>query len=121
MYDFLRKYWKGEEKLWKVFWIWTLIPHVIFHFLQESIGETSGGVNLILLMWIPFGIYAVWILISLWRCSPNVGWSGFKVLARIFVILEGFIFGIVLLFTTYMWLIFKVVPTLDIQSGAQLQ
>lgn len=83
-----KRSWRGDERLWKVFWGWFLGGHgvilgcsvgfmVFAMVLGFAIAPTSldagivglaTGAALLVLITIPF---SVWISISLWRCSTN--------------------------------------------------
>ena len=76
--------WKGDEKLWKVFWVFFL-PVAI----PLGIARGFAGWFLIQYESLVFAvlIWAVWVYVSLWRCAFNARWPGWGYIIRAFVIL----------------------------------
>jgi len=81
----IRRTWRGEEKLWKVFWVYGVAISFIGFFtaLCVEIGTamSSGLVGTPsestwyfgYYMWLAVSIcYFVWITVSLWRCAFNL-------------------------------------------------
>ena len=70
---FFGKSWQGEEKLWKIFWI----PSVVYYTAIKTIFylETMGSIQLANIWYFTFFIIAVpfqvWWSVSCWRCSKN--------------------------------------------------
>ena len=102
MKDLILKHWNGEERLWKVYWIYGILLGVILF----------GVIGNALVVWLSFSIdhyfplsfsidrvlplviynawtiaYMVWNNVSIWRCSDNVNWKGWVTIARILVVL----------------------------------
>ncbi len=85
--------WKGKRPLYKVFWIYyvqSVVPIVVLlllllqfgTLLPAPLGLVVGlGAVLFLLVW------KIWALVAIWRCAPNSSASGYKFLARGYVIL----------------------------------
>ena len=76
--------WKGEEKLWKVFWLYNVLLGICFSKAFDFVPEESVSLTLILLALAL--IWTVWVMVSLWRCSFNTRWKGWGYLARALVI-----------------------------------
>ena len=84
MLSFLVASWRGQERLYKVFWVYGFAIHLVFF----AVGVAAGylGAPAILLPLVPLYLaYSVWLLVSMWRCAGNVDWSGWTYLARIWV------------------------------------
>ena len=84
MLSFLVTSWRGQERLYKVFWVYGFAIHLVFF----AVGVAAGylGAPAILLPLVPLYLaYSVWLLVSMWRCAGNVDWSGWTYLARIWV------------------------------------
>ena len=76
--------WKGDEKLWKVFWVFFLpvaIPLGIARFFAGWYVIQYESLVFAVLIW------AVWVYVSLWRCAFNARWPGWGYIIRAFVIL----------------------------------
>ena len=87
--------WKGEERLWRVFWIYVVLGSVVINLGQtivasiETAGVLTGVWGIIFeVVWalIPL-TYFIWAMTSLWKCAFNTGWKGLGNLIRAFVIL----------------------------------
>ncbi len=91
--DFIRRYWRAEARLWKVFWLYGVLG-------ATAVGYVVGlvkGVVPSFPMWIGAGLifwglavvgsvaYQVWAYVSIWRCAFNAGWKGWGVIARVLV------------------------------------
>jgi hypothetical protein len=91
-----KKSWKGEEKLWKVFWIWgvpiylSAIPIGSITMGIEMTNSNIFAIHLALLVGI-LGIifafiYPIIFCVSLWRCAKNSDKKIYLISARIFII-----------------------------------
>lgn len=93
----LMKAWHGEERLWKVFWLYTVLGSFLILFLLQflqAVGlsaeknghSTTWILVLIGLLTIFLLAYSVWTITSLWKCAFNVSWKGWGYLGRAYVI-----------------------------------
>ena len=106
--NFIIRGWKGEEKLWKVFWLYgfllcpllSLIGILLFsvclalkhngdiqffyHYLsnESCLSYMSDIASLILLP-----VTILWTTVATWRCAPNCTYAFFKYIARLITIL----------------------------------
>lgn len=90
MINAIKRALKGEEKLWKVFWLWGVLLYVssivvgfltVFSPLNHTpIGFFVGLLGLALIF-----IYPFLFCISIWKCSKNTKQQFFKYFARIFI------------------------------------
>jgi len=87
---FIKRSWRGEEKLWRVFWLYYMLGELIFFMFLYlimfliSIVVTSEPPFLIILVYvIPVFGYFIWIIVSLWKCAFNTNWKGWGYLIRI--------------------------------------
>jgi hypothetical protein len=87
--------WRGEERLWKVFWIYGVLLSIILTVIQ-FVALKFGAVANITLLVIRI-IYSIWLLVAQWRCAFNAKWTVWSYVIRIFIILGilGFVLGFV--------------------------
>lgn len=93
--DSSKKALRGEEKLWKVFWLWGVLFYVFAistgivafvlkgetrHHLIDTIAIFIGILGLIFTF-----IYPIVFSVSLWKCSPNTTKQVFNHTAKIFI------------------------------------
>lgn len=77
---FIKRAWKGEEKLWKVFWLYGVVGGFLLNFVVGlAIGKGMVG----FLVQLP---YAIWIMVSEWRCAWNASAKFWGVIVRILVV-----------------------------------
>jgi hypothetical protein len=103
---FIKRAWRGEEKLWKVFWIWWLLTVVVlivilvllipvaavafFPMLPPFVGLLGlflmipTFVSVLFIIILP---YIVWVCVSVWRCAWNAKLRIWGYLSRVIVIL----------------------------------
>lgn len=77
---------RGETALWKVFWIYGVIPSNAL--LAAILGMVRANVSVIAInmLLIVLLVYTAWIVISVWRCSDNVEKAPYGILARWLVV-----------------------------------
>jgi len=62
--------WRGEQPLWKVFWIYgvgtsgALIAFYVIAFYVDRVALRQA-------LLLCFALYTAWILVSVWRCANN--------------------------------------------------
>ena len=110
---FLKKYWNGEEKLWKVFWIWNFFVQIVISTVTEIIfiitvfpvviiiavnkDFSNISFNKFLLAAIGFLAvlfslaYCIWAIVSLWRSAFNSSRKIYGYLARLWVVVAIFL------------------------------
>lgn len=74
--------WRGDLRLWQVFWIGKiLIPGLFFLILQLIANgfDTNWPSMIYGLLW-PF--YLIFIFVAVWRCAPNTNHKIWMYLAR---------------------------------------
>lgn len=90
----VKRAWKGEERLWKVFWIFNVLGFYVIGFMQQVVIsiESAGALNhgygrlLTILFGLLTIIYFIWAITSLWRCAFNTGSRVWGYLGRVFVV-----------------------------------
>ena len=84
----IKRAWRGEERLWRVFWIGGVILDIGFTAIKKILGhtETTDFVYAIVAL-----IYLVWLFVSEWRCAFNVKWKGWGYIVRGLIILSPII------------------------------
>ncbi len=72
IHNFVASCWRGEGRLWLVFWIYGVLLSTIVSgvFLAQLTGEDPipGLKQFLIVAFIP---YTVWLLVSIWRCAFN--------------------------------------------------
>ncbi len=86
---FIKRSWRGEEKLSRVFWLYYVLGEfILFLFLFLIVFLISKVVTsvppfLIFLIYVIPGLgYFIWIFVSLWRCAFNSNWKGWGYFIR---------------------------------------
>ncbi len=89
--ELIKRAWKGEEKLWKVFWLYGVLAGIVLNLLLTVLIGNPLLAKLILLP------YSVWVLVSLWRCAWNAGAKFWGVIARILVVINiiSYVFALI--------------------------
>jgi len=95
MVNFFRKAWRGEERLWKVWWFvgapLGILNAAVSIWLNEA-SETNSGMSSLfpLIAWlILVAAYFAWCHMALW-CAKNVEIKAWEYLAK-FLIIMGLI------------------------------
>jgi hypothetical protein len=79
--------WRGEERLWKVFWIYGFLLAGGISTVAEIIKITLG-VKAYLFFWIPRVFYFIWLAVAEWRCAFNASTQFWGYLIRIGVVMS---------------------------------
>jgi hypothetical protein len=84
--------WKGDERLWKVFWIYQWLFGIALTsawVLSENFGLLVEGV-----VFAVVAVWFVWVVVSQWRCSFNARWRGWGYIVRalLFITVGGVVF-----------------------------
>jgi hypothetical protein len=78
--------WNGQERLWKVFWIYNWLFGIAIGLASEA--AESALPRPVSLAVSVFGLaWAVWVTVSLWRCAFNADWRGWGYVVRAIVVL----------------------------------
>ena len=77
--------WQGQERLWKVFWIYGVILGIILQVIG-SVVAALYGVALQIPALIFYIIYTIWLLVAEWRCAFNAEWKIWGYVVRILII-----------------------------------
>ena len=102
--NIIRRQWKGEEPLWKAFWVYgmmagTLLESVLALSLAQAfrdMDENFEGTDLFfhlgdayaVFLSLAFSVtYGVWNFVSVWRCARNTGKALWRWSARAFYVL----------------------------------
>jgi len=73
--------WRGEEPLWKIFWIYGVAASGVLIVLYV-LGFCLDRVALRQMLVPCFAAYTAWILVSVWRCANNTQEKFWGMLAR---------------------------------------
>jgi hypothetical protein len=77
---------RGEARLWKVFWFGLFLPSCLLFFIAQITKELGSGRP----WWLGWPLqtlvllYSLWIAVGLWACAPNVKTRFFFWVARTF-------------------------------------
>ena len=94
---FMGRYWRGEERLWKAFWLFGMGGGMAAGYLVGLVREVVLDSQ----MWIGVGLifwglatagavgYLVWAYVAIWRSAFNVGWKGWGYVCRAVVVLQA--------------------------------
>ena len=72
--------WKGEVKLWKVFWLYNFILGSALIYAMDYAGNFGLVVEIVVYLIVL--IWVVWIVVALWRCAFNASWKGWGYITR---------------------------------------
>jgi type VI protein secretion system component VasK len=86
--NWLKRAWRGEERLWKVFWLYSLFAPLLAYLLLIVFPLQVYGTLLITYSYFFVGwtLFNCWVVVPLWRCADNTGWWLWTRLARINVL-----------------------------------
>jgi hypothetical protein len=87
--EFLARAWRGEERLWKVWWLLGLPLGVLAAMLGVAITEeyVAGDSAFVLASTVVlFLAYIAWCGMA-WRCAPNVDKKTWTPIARVIIVL----------------------------------
>lgn len=96
--NLIRAAWKGDEQLWKVFWIYQFLFGIAF-----SLGlDFSANFGLLaeIVVRVVEVVWLVWVVVAQWRCSFNARWRGWGYVVRALL----FITAGVWVFDTYLFI-----------------
>lgn len=96
---FMKRAWRGEERLWRVFWLgaalfnlcWAILTLLLctalFFGFKKALGlpvaiNAAGIVYLLMTL-----SFQIWSWVAQWRCAWNVDWRAWGVIVRILVVL----------------------------------
>jgi hypothetical protein len=85
--NFYAESYSGKEKAWRVFFFGYLIllfPYAIFF------GVFKNSPDVLYFMSVVRLIYNLWLIIALWKCSPNVSYRFFNILTKVFAVFVVF-------------------------------
>tara|TARA_B100001964_G_C13824703_1_gene418867 strand:+ start:135 stop:479 length:345 start_codon:yes stop_codon:yes gene_type:complete len=89
---FFRKSWDGEERLWKVWWLWGLplgIVSAVVSVLIEDYADSSNNVTtsiISLLIYIFVIVLYLWWVGAAWRCVKNTNNKAWTLIAQFLII-----------------------------------
>jgi hypothetical protein len=92
--ELIKKAWRGEEKLWKVFWLLGLVVPFIFGILIRMLAFVSPLIGLLELLIIP---YTIWWMIACWKCAWNSTSKTWGILARVYIVLSILVIPLLIL------------------------
>lgn len=77
--------WKGDEKLWKVFWIYNWLFGTAFGIGMDY--SENFGLLIQLVVLVVVTAWLVWVVVALWRCSFNARWRGWGYVVRTLMVI----------------------------------
>jgi hypothetical protein len=92
----IQRAWAGNERLAIVFWYYAFLGGIALSLVSGwafKVADTADikavGVLINLATFLASLVYSVWLVVALWRCSPNVGrklWSNLAKLVAVAVV-----------------------------------
>lgn len=90
---FIKRAWNGQEKLWKVYWLYGVLLGIVAQviFLGLEILSAIGGFYIVacVLATLLLLAYAVWSNVALWRCAWNAKATFWGYVVRILVVISA--------------------------------
>lgn len=95
--EIILKGWRGEERMWKVFWFYYVLFSfvIVIAYMPKFILESQGVALSVtvhaaysLTLLIVLVAWLVWIVVSLWRCAFNNEWRVWGYLVRGMLIVQ---------------------------------
>ncbi len=83
MIDSMKKSWDGEERLWVVFWLWGVAVPIVLYGIAYYVSGFIPSLGYVFDVVLGIG-YAVFMMVSLWRCAFNIGWKWLGYVNRFF-------------------------------------
>lgn len=75
--------WSGQERLWKVFWIYGVLFGIII-----GIAAAIAGVSQTIPYIVANIIYGLWLVVAEWRCAFNATWKIWGYVVRVLIVLS---------------------------------
>lgn len=75
------RYWLGHGPLWRVYWLYGVLVSAVLaavYWAALTAGDVLAQQALIPILF----VYTLWIVVSVWRCAPNVKRELYTHLAR---------------------------------------
>lgn len=78
--EWVKRAWRGEERLWKVFWIYGFLGSIGLGIALSIVSAVLGSISAVLglvgsIAYIGVSIiYTIWLWVSQWRCAFNADW-----------------------------------------------
>lgn len=94
--NFIKRAWKGQEKLWKVFWLYGFLGVILLNIVLSILTSALGSMGSIVAAVITL-TFALWNLVSCWRCAWNVGAKFWGVIVRILVVISAIVYLLMIL------------------------
>ena len=85
--DAIKASWKGNERLWKVFWIYNWLFGAAFDLAWKA-AEPRLPIAAEVVLALLGLVWGVWVIVSLWRCAFNASWRPWGYIARGLVVVS---------------------------------
>ena len=80
--EWVKRAWRGEERCWKVFWVYGFLGGIIWNIVSKSLNSmTTSG----LVLGVFYGahiVYIIWQFVSQYRCAFNLEWRAWGYITR---------------------------------------
>lgn len=71
--SFAEHYWRGNEPLWKIFWLYGVLVSVgLAVLIATAAFQNWVALPGLIAMIVGLAIYTVWVVVSIWRCADNI-------------------------------------------------
>lgn len=85
----LRRAWRGEIALWKIWWLvgmpWVILFVSLEGFVRRATGLSSSAIDIVAFVMVAGEI--LWMSVA-WQCAPNVKHRVWMYLARTYILLR---------------------------------
>jgi len=87
---FFKRAWKGEEKLWKVWWLFGVPLNIVSKILQKMSEMAPPPIPIQVIWLLLLCAFVLWVYwcIAVWRCAPNVETKSWTYVARALVVVS---------------------------------
>jgi hypothetical protein len=85
----LKGVWRGKEKLWKVFWLYTVVLPLASYLIFIALPLKLYGTPIVTYSYffVGWSLFNSLLLVPMWRCAANTRWWVWTRLARINVLI----------------------------------
>lgn len=85
--SFIGNAWRGETRLWVVYWVYGILGMVLLNVLADLNKEKFHSIFLTQGLFVFAILFMIWLCVSQWRCAFNANWSIWGYLVRISLVI----------------------------------
>lgn len=80
--------WRGEERLWKVCWLYGPLVGIIL-IAASTFAKSTESKNVILFYYVVHTVLLIWFMVAQWRCAFNADWRIWGYIIRVLTVLSA--------------------------------